>query len=185
MGMQQDGPRFLESRRSWNDRSHSHLQNLETNLVIWLLAAIGIIAALCAIIYAMHRLLVMLEDRGYIYYRYKSQGGGGEPSLNSTSSFDHPWSMFRKQKTDKSRYRTRMVSNANRSTMAIASDSGPHLFWPKKDNSPYPKASHGLEHHLLQPFVSFVVQPIRIEITEGSPAYSQNEGLPWMAEGID
>ena len=41
-----------------------------------LLVSLGVVLVVVAAVWGLHRLCVLLEDRGYLYYR-KSRGGGG------------------------------------------------------------------------------------------------------------
>jgi hypothetical protein len=47
---------------------------------LWLLAALAALALLLCVGWGLHRFLVLLEDRGYIYYRQRPAGGGTGPA---------------------------------------------------------------------------------------------------------
>jgi hypothetical protein len=46
-------------------------------ILIWILAALGTVLLLGALVWGLHRFCLRLEERGWIYYRTKPQGGGG------------------------------------------------------------------------------------------------------------
>ena len=45
--------------------------------VLGILTWSAAIVLIAAVAYRLHRWLISLEDRGYIYYRTKARGGGG------------------------------------------------------------------------------------------------------------
>jgi len=45
-------------------------------VLVWVAVGVTAIGALIAAGWGFHRLCIRLEDRGYIYYRTRSQGGG-------------------------------------------------------------------------------------------------------------
>lgn len=44
---------------------------------VWILGAVGGVLLLGALGWGLHRFCLRLEERGWIYYRAKPQGGGG------------------------------------------------------------------------------------------------------------
>ncbi len=45
--------------------------------VLWVLVVCGMLVLLGVVAWALHRFCLRLEERGWIYYRKKPQGGGG------------------------------------------------------------------------------------------------------------
>jgi hypothetical protein len=46
-------------------------------IALWVLAVCGVVLALGIVVWGLHRFCVRLEERGWMYYRTKPQGGGG------------------------------------------------------------------------------------------------------------
>jgi hypothetical protein len=72
-------------------------------IAFWSLGVVGGIGLLIAAGWALHRFCIALEERGYLYYRTRPQGGSMSGFLNELDRFVRPSIQHVEEVRDESR----------------------------------------------------------------------------------